>query len=98
MAKSIRSKAKRSFRAKKREEGVYAATAAARLERLNSKLVATVNSEAPLHSDNEDEDSIPGWLMFGLVDAEDITVESMGHWTSTPLWEKAVRVGGRIDV
>lgn len=40
MAKSTRSKVKRSFRAKKREEGVYAATEAARLHRLNSKLTA----------------------------------------------------------
>ncbi|KAG1780228.1 hypothetical protein EV702DRAFT_1081503 [Suillus placidus] len=40
MAKSTRSKVKRSFRAKKRDEGVYAATEAARLQRLNSKLTA----------------------------------------------------------
>ncbi|KAF8164974.1 hypothetical protein B0H34DRAFT_779979 [Crassisporium funariophilum] len=39
MAKSMRSKVKRSFRSKKRETGVYAATEAARLHRLNSKLV-----------------------------------------------------------
>ncbi|EKM59692.1 uncharacterized protein PHACADRAFT_250351 [Phanerochaete carnosa HHB-10118-sp] len=38
MAKSIRSKVKRSFRAKKREQGVYAATEAARLARLHQKL------------------------------------------------------------
>ena len=38
MAKSTRSKVKRSFRAKKREEGVYAVTEAARLQRLNLKL------------------------------------------------------------
>ncbi|KAH8113417.1 hypothetical protein DFH11DRAFT_1601923 [Phellopilus nigrolimitatus] len=38
MAKSTRSKVKRSYRAKKREEGVYAAVEAARLERLSSKL------------------------------------------------------------
>ncbi|KAG2370024.1 hypothetical protein BDR07DRAFT_1468190 [Suillus spraguei] len=43
MAKSTRSKVKRSFRAKKREEGVYAATEAARLQRLNSKLTAKVD-------------------------------------------------------
>ncbi|OCH94260.1 hypothetical protein OBBRIDRAFT_723036 [Obba rivulosa] len=38
MAKSTRSKVKRSFRAKKRTEGVYAATEAARLARLHAKL------------------------------------------------------------
>ncbi|KAH9963181.1 hypothetical protein BC827DRAFT_1193896 [Russula dissimulans] len=38
MAKSTRSKGKRAFRAKKRTEGVYAATEAARLQRLNAKL------------------------------------------------------------
>ncbi|EPQ59555.1 hypothetical protein GLOTRDRAFT_109752 [Gloeophyllum trabeum ATCC 11539] len=40
MAKSLRSKTKRAFRSKKREAGVYAATEAARLNRLNQKLVA----------------------------------------------------------
>jgi len=40
MAKSTRSKIKRHFRAKKREEGVYAATEAARVERLASKMAA----------------------------------------------------------
>ena len=39
MAKSLRSKSKRSFRSKKRESGKYAAAAAARLDRLNAKLV-----------------------------------------------------------
>ncbi|KAI6130464.1 hypothetical protein EDD16DRAFT_1700956 [Pisolithus croceorrhizus] len=38
MAKSLRSKVKRAFRAKKRIEGVYAATEAARLNRLNAIL------------------------------------------------------------
>ncbi|KAI6105764.1 hypothetical protein F5141DRAFT_1064839 [Pisolithus sp. B1] len=38
MAKSLRSKVKRAFRAKKRTEGVYAATEAARLDRLNTIL------------------------------------------------------------
>ncbi|TCD71333.1 hypothetical protein EIP91_011104 [Steccherinum ochraceum] len=38
MAKSTRSKVKRSFRAKKRSEGIYAATEAARLHRLSMKL------------------------------------------------------------
>ncbi|TDL29317.1 hypothetical protein BD410DRAFT_779689 [Rickenella mellea] len=45
MAKSTRSKVKRSFRAKKREEGVYAAVEAARLQRLSSKLDAVRNQK-----------------------------------------------------
>jgi len=40
MAKSTRSKVKRAYRAKKREDGVYAAHEAARLQRLSSKLNA----------------------------------------------------------
>ncbi|KAL4081697.1 hypothetical protein V8B97DRAFT_2001839 [Scleroderma yunnanense] len=43
MAKSLRSKTKRAFRAKKRDSGVYAATEAARLNRLNTKLITTIN-------------------------------------------------------
>ncbi|KAG6335305.1 hypothetical protein ID866_3789 [Astraeus odoratus] len=43
MAKSLRSKTKRAFRAKKRESGVYAATEAARLHRLNAKLATTIS-------------------------------------------------------
>ncbi|KAI1792882.1 hypothetical protein LXA43DRAFT_972227 [Ganoderma leucocontextum] len=42
MAKSTRSKVKRHFRAKKREQGVYAATEAARLHRLSMKLKTLV--------------------------------------------------------
>ena len=45
MAKSTRSKVKRHFRAKKREQGVYAATEAARLHRLNMKLKALITTE-----------------------------------------------------
>ncbi|KAL1702619.1 hypothetical protein EV121DRAFT_261833 [Schizophyllum commune] len=46
MAKSLRSKVKRSFRNKKREDSVYAATEAARLERLNAKLRNTIATDA----------------------------------------------------
>ncbi|RDB23302.1 hypothetical protein Hypma_009573 [Hypsizygus marmoreus] len=45
MAKSIRSKNKRAFRSKKREDGVYAATEAARLHRLNSKLLTAISKD-----------------------------------------------------
>ena len=51
MAKSLRSKVKRSFRAKKREEGIYAATHAARLERLHAKINAIVATPKPIHDE-----------------------------------------------
>lgn len=52
MAKSTRSKVKRAFRAKKRTEGVYAATEAARLQRLNTKLRALTTAGV----DDDDKD------------------------------------------
>ncbi|KAF9449908.1 hypothetical protein P691DRAFT_798758 [Macrolepiota fuliginosa MF-IS2] len=45
MAKSTRSKVKRAFRSQKRESGVYAATEAARLQRLNLKLHQVVEKD-----------------------------------------------------
>ncbi|KAI0773895.1 hypothetical protein C8Q74DRAFT_792141 [Fomes fomentarius] len=45
MAKSTRSKVKRAFRAKKRQDGVYAVTEAARLQRLNLKLCKVVSAD-----------------------------------------------------
>ena len=47
MAKSVRSKTKRSFRAKKRTEGVYAVAHAARLQRLHAKIDAIVAAPKP---------------------------------------------------
>ncbi|KAJ7276203.1 hypothetical protein B0H12DRAFT_1084116 [Mycena haematopus] len=47
MAKSTRSKVKRSFRSNKRETGIYAATEAARLNRLHAKLSAVVSRDVP---------------------------------------------------
>jgi hypothetical protein len=89
MAKSIRSKAKRTFRSKKRDSGVYAATEAARLHRLNAKLVSVASKdkeEDVLIQDLEGgEDGMPGWCWFatlGLLDANDITFESMDVLTN----------------
>ncbi|KAJ7667809.1 hypothetical protein DFH06DRAFT_229843 [Mycena polygramma] len=45
MAKSTRSKVKRSFRSKKRETGIYAATEAARLNRLHAKLSSVASGD-----------------------------------------------------
>ena len=59
MAKSIRSKVKRSFRSNKRESGKYAVAHAARLNRLNAKLAAVKATDrpiaAPLDSDTAEE-------------------------------------------
>ena len=52
MAKSLRSKSKRAFRAKKREDGIYAATHAARLQRLHAKIDAIVAAPKPDHDEN----------------------------------------------
>lgn len=55
MAKSTRSKVKRHFRAKKREDSVYAATEAARLQRLNMKLRAVVAAQREEAEENDEE-------------------------------------------
>ncbi|KAH9978054.1 hypothetical protein BGW80DRAFT_1249660 [Lactifluus volemus] len=56
MGKSIRSKTKRAFRAKKRTEGVFAAAEAARLQRLNTKLrcLTTATPTTPTGAVGED--------------------------------------------
>jgi hypothetical protein len=87
MAKSLRSKTKRSFRAKKREEGVYAATHAARLQRLNSKLVETAKKDADGEETMEGDDEVadvPGWLINALAfmpDPCDIQLEDLAYLT-----------------
>ena len=84
MAKSMRSKVKRSFRSKKRETGVYAATEAARLHRLNQKLVATSirdkDGDVPVEDAEEEVNNILGWSwlpIFGLLGHDEVTAESM---------------------
>lgn len=81
----MRSKVKRSFRNKKRETGVYAATEAARLHRLNAKLVSVVSKDkdGDMPINGQEEDHLPGWSWFtalGLLDASEITAETMGPW------------------
>jgi len=74
MAKSLRSKTKRAFRAKKREEGVYAAAHAARLDRLHAKIEAIVAAPRPVRDENlEDVENVEG--------EEDIPEDEMaGGW------------------
>ena len=82
MAKSTRSKLKRAFRAKKRTEGVYAATDAARLQRLNAKLRTLTTPTAKEEKEEGEEDEqeqdadMPGSCWFatlGLLDHQDIS-------------------------
>lgn len=91
MAKSLRSKVKRSFRNKKRETGVYAAASAARLNRLNAKLIE-VTKKAPIgalkvSAEEESTEDIPGWCWFatfGLLDPNDITLEGLEGFATSP--------------
>lgn len=87
MAKSMRSKVKRSFRRSKREvaTSAYHAVDAARLERLSSKLRAKFDDE-PATRDGDDSEVLmkdavegeddAGWLdfaVFGLVNPDHIS-------------------------
>ncbi|KAJ3506230.1 hypothetical protein NLJ89_g6988 [Agrocybe chaxingu] len=82
MAKSLRSKTKRAFRSKKRESGAYAAAAAARLNRLNAKLIQTTKKDLDgdvIVGDAQEEDA-SGWCWFatfGLMDPNDITLDGL---------------------
>ncbi|KAL5527310.1 hypothetical protein ACEPAG_6101 [Sanghuangporus baumii] len=86
MAKSTRSKVKRSYRAKKREDSVYAAIEAARLERLSSKLRAI--READKEGDVE---------LADVVDEEDTPVPDsmqLDNSSVVPTSEKKVSTHG----
>lgn len=88
MGKSIRSKVKRTFRSKKRETGVYAATEAARLHRLNAKLVSVAsvdNGDVSVEDVEGEDNDMLGWCWlaaFGVMDANSITVENMDVLTN----------------
>ncbi|KAJ7086674.1 hypothetical protein C8R44DRAFT_820765 [Mycena epipterygia] len=81
MAKSTRSKVKRSFRSKKRETGIYAATEAARLNRLHAKLSSVASKEDPPQMDAD-----------GMEDGEDLPAEA--NQDSTPADSMEVDAGG----
>ncbi len=89
MAKSTRSKNKRSFRRSKREDGVYAATNAARLKRLSQKLatIAQVSNQKSSTDETESQEDLQdmthdqGWqlfALFGLVDQDELTIQDEG--------------------
>lgn len=97
MAKSTRSKVKRAYRSKKRESGVYAATAAARLQRLSSKLQQATkkdqDGDVEIDSAEEKKDDL-GWYWFahfGMLDPSDITLDNLSSTPSNPtrIWEGA---------
>jgi len=88
MAKSTRSKVKRSFRKAKRDDSIFAITHAARLGRLSQKLAAIARPTAALNTLEQSEETIEeetaedpeGWhfyALFGLVDPDAITVDTM---------------------
>ncbi|KAK0498550.1 hypothetical protein EDD18DRAFT_1158156 [Armillaria luteobubalina] len=77
MAKSLRSKTKRDFRSKKREDGIYAATEAARLHRLNAKLMAVISKDKDGDIPLEDAEG----------EVEDSTVPQDIQDNDTPLQE-----------
>jgi hypothetical protein len=93
MAKSTRSKVKRTFRAKKRTQGAFAVADAARLQRLNAKLHALTTPAAEEEEGEEGEKEqqdldLPGscWFAaFGLLDHQNINptlMQSLGFFSS----------------
>ena len=82
MAKSTRSKVKRAHRAKKRDDGVYAATEAARLERLNAKLRTVCDAPKPRDGETSDDEDTAmqgsSWLLLiGLLDQSRIGFDNL---------------------
>jgi hypothetical protein len=88
MAKSLRSKVKRAFRSKNRESGIYAATEAARLDRLNARLLQITKTDATHVADSEAKgEGDSGWCWFAciaLLDPNDITLESLEQFPPPP--------------
>lgn len=97
MAKSTRSKVKRQYRAKKREEGVYAAIEAARLGRLSAKLAAVKNAKnlVPIgEEDGENDEQLDAmdggkldagslwFLAFALIEPGDISLDTLEYLTN----------------
>ena len=106
MGKSVRSKTKRAFRAKKRTDSVYAAVHAARLNRLHRKLMEITLTDADGDAeieevsefeDEKDESKMQGrypYLLLGLVDPDSIGTEGgMGHIRGLP----PVRLGSETQ-
>jgi hypothetical protein len=85
MAKSLRSKVKRAFRSKKRESGIYAATAAARLDRLNARLLQITKTDTTHVADGKGEgEGNSGWCWFACLGLLDPTLENMEWFPPLP--------------
>ena len=85
MAKSLRSKVKRAFRSKKRESGIYAATEAARLDRLNARLLQTTKLDVTHVAEGKSEDEgDSGWCWFACLGLLDPTLENMERFPPPP--------------
>ena len=85
MAKSLRSKVKRAFRSKKRESGIYAATEAARLDRLNARLLRITKTDAAHLAEGKGEgEGDSGWCWFACLGLLDPTLENMELFPPPP--------------
>lgn len=99
MAKSTRSKVKRHYRAKKREEGVYAAVEAARLERLSAKLAVVRNRDrdGDVELDLEEgEDRTPEAVQSGPSNADVMDLDA-GEASADVSSEKKISTHGRRE-
>jgi len=87
MAKSTRSKVKRSFRKAKRDDSIFAVTHAARLERLSQKLAA-IARPAALKTPEQDEKGEPVDEPEGLGEgrAELIEVDALPKVSTHGRW------------
>ena len=83
MAKSLRSKVKRAFRSKKRESGIYAATEAARLDRLNARLLQITKTDATHVAEGKGEGD-SGWCWFACLGLFVPTLETMERFPPPP--------------
>lgn len=83
MAKSTRSKVKRSYRRVKRLDSVFAAVDAARVQRLHAKLAAKLTQDVEgdeIMERTEQAGDESGWSLFldclGLVDPDQVKLET----------------------
>ena len=86
MAKSLRSKVKPAFRSKKRESGIYTATEAAKLDRLNARLLHITKTDMTHVAEGKGKGD-SGWCWFaclGLLDPNDITSEALERFPHPP--------------
>ncbi|KDQ64814.1 hypothetical protein JAAARDRAFT_28452 [Jaapia argillacea MUCL 33604] len=96
MAKSLRAKTKRAYRAKKREEGVYAATHAARLNRLNAKLVHLTTRDASEFKEKDEDEEEEEEKREGWEDQNGMEPETQGEANNTASAPDAMELDGGV--